>query len=364
MRITCTKNNLHSSIAIASRVISTGSTLPILNNILLKTENGRLKLSSTNLEMAINTWVGGKIEEQGEITIPARIINDYVGNVIADKITLSTKNQTLLIEGESTQTHINGLGAEDFPLIPTIKEEVFTKVDAKTLQAAIGEVGFAASFSETQPEISGILLIFGENYLTLVGTDRYRLAEHKITLPEKVSGERRVIIPARAVNEVGRILGGGEVEIYIGENQVAFKTETVEIISRLIEGEYPDYQQIIPKSYSTEGVVNRKDLIQSLKAASLFATESNNIELELNPQTKQVTIKSQSPLTGDSEIRLEGVITGQQNNIVFNYRYLVECLNNLSDEKIKLRVISSSSPAAISPEGRENYLYIVMPIKI
>jgi len=360
----CTKKNLNSGLTITSRVIGSGNTLPILNNILFKTEEGRLKLSSTNLEMAINTWVGGKIEEEGEITVPARLINDYVNNIAADKITITSKNHTLHLEAEKAQTHIKGLSSEEFPLIPEIKEESFTKVDGKEFSHVIKEVTFAAAFSETQPEISGVLFSFDTDTLTLAATDRYRLAEGKVKLSTQVSAPKQVIVPARAVNELGRIMGSGVVEILLGDAQICFKAPDIELVSRLIEGQYPDYKQIIPGSYVTEAEVGRQALIQTLKAASLFASENNNIELDLNPQNKQIVIKSQSSQVGDSEIGLDAKISGQKNTIVFNFRYLLECLNSLPDENIILKIIGASSPAAIVPAGRENYLYIVMPIKI
>lgn len=364
VKMVCTKKNLNSGLAITSRVIGSGNTLPILNNILFKTEEGRLRLSSTNLEMAINTWVGGKIEEEGEITIPARLINDYVNNIVSEKITITSKNQTLFLEAQNAQTHIKGLSSEEFPLIPQIKEESFGKVDGKELSRAIKEVTFSAAFSETQPEISGVLFSFDGQEMIIAATDRYRLAEGKIKLITPVAAPKQIIVPARAVNELGRVMGTGVVEIFLGDGQICFRTLDIELVSRLIEGQYPDYKQIIPKSYGTEAEVDREEFMQSLKGASLFASENNNIELDLNPQNKEITIKSQSSQVGDSEIRLEGKIEGQKNTIIFNYRYLLECLNNLSDEKIILKIINAASPAAIVPAGRENYLYIVMPIKI
>lgn len=364
MKVICTRKNLNRALSNSTRIISTGTTLPILSNILLKTESGRLRLSTTNLEIAINYWIGGKIEEQGEITVPAKIFNDLVGNLSTEKISLSTKNLTLFVEGEKTQTHIKGMGAEEFPLIPKIGETIYTKIGGETLQSAVREVVFATSFSETQPEISGVLFAFGEKTLTLAATDRYRLAERSMDLLEEAKTERRLIAPARAAVEIGRILGAGVVDIFLSENQIGFRTTEVEIISRLIEGQYPDYKQIIPKNFTSEAEIEREKMIQALRAASLFAEENNNVELDLVPQTKQVTIKAQSAQVGDSELWVEGGLVGDKTAIMFNYRYLLECLNNLADEKIVLKVINGASPAAIVPAGRTDYLYIVMPIKI
>ena len=364
MKMQCTKKNLNAGLQICSRIIGGGNALPILNNILLRTEKGRLKLTTTNLEMAVNTWVGGKVVEDGELTVPAKLLNELVANLLTEKLTISTEKTDLLLEGENAKTHINGLGVEDFPLIPGGEGGVYTKLSGKALREGIGEVGFAAAFSETQPEISGVLFSFEGKGLTLATTDRYRLAEVKIPLGEEVGSNRQVIVPTRAVNEASRSMGEGTIEVFLKEGQICLRTEEVELISRLIEGQYPDYKQIVPQNFTTQAELKRGEFVQALKAASLFAGDTNNIELELNPPGKQVVIKSQAVQVGGSEIRLFGELTGEKNAAVFNYRYLLECLNNLPDEQVSLRVINSSSPAALVPAGRDNYLYIVMPIKI
>lgn len=364
MKAVCTKKNLNKGLQVTSRIISSGNTLPILNNILFKTDQGRLKLSSTNLEIAINTWVGGKIEEEGEITVPARLVNDYVNNLLTEKVTIASKNQTLQIESDKAQTNIKGLSPEEFPLIPKIADSVYARADGGELRHAISEVVFAAAFSETQPEISGILFSFEDKVLTLAATDRYRLAEGKTALTEAVAMPKQVIVPARAVLELNRALESGVVEIFLSDGQICFKTQDTELVSRLIEGQYPDYKQIIPKSFTTEIEVEREIFLQSLRAASVLAGESNNVELVINPQGKNMIIKSQSAHSGDSEVRVDGKVSGEKNSIIFNFRYLLECLNNLEDEKVILKVISPSSPAEIAPAGRESYLYIVMPIKL
>ena len=359
MKIVCTKKNLNQGLLTASRVISSGSTLPVLNNILLKTDGGRL-----NLEIAINTWVGGKIDEEGGLTVPARLVNDYVNNILTEKITLTTENQNLFIQTEKSKTHINGMSADEFPLIPKVGDSVYTRIDAKPLQDAISETVFATAFSETQPEISGVCFSFSGKTLTMAATDRYRLAETTVDLLQAVENDRQIILPGRAVHELGRVLTAGPVDVFLNEGQVMFRSSDTELISRLIDGQYPDYKQIIPQNFATEATVDRVAFIQSLKAASLFASDNNNVELDFSPQTKQVLIKSQSSQSGDSEIGTEAEIIGAKNNIIFNFRYILECLNNLKDDAVILKLIDASSPAQIVPAKRTNHQYIVMPIKI
>ena len=364
MRAVCKKKNLNIGLATASRIINGSNSLPVLNNILLRTDGGRIKISSTNLELAINTWVGGKIEEEGDITIPAKLINDYVNSISTEDLTLSSKDQTLFLEADQSKSHIKGLSSEEFPLLPQITDEVFCKTSGEELKEAIQAVVFAASFSETQPEISGVLFDFNSETLTMAATDRYRLAEAKITLEKAAVEPKKVIIPARSVIELGKIVSAGEVDIFFGEGQIMFRSADVELITRVIEGQYPDYQQIIPKGFTSEAEVDRVKFIAALRVVSLFSQENNNLEVELNPQGKKLVVRSQASQAGDSEVVVEGSVMGEKTIMTFNHRYLLECLNNLSSEKVILKTIDSNSPAAIVPKERDDYLYIVMPIKL
>lgn len=365
MKLVCTKENLKKGLTSVSRVVGAGNPLQVLNNILIKTDEGRIKLSSTNLEIGVNTWVGGKIEEEGALTVPARLINEYINNLPTDKVTLESRdNTTLLIESENYHTSIKGLPHEDFPLIPQVTEEPLAKIDSVELRNALSETVWASAANETQPEISGIFMAFEGDKLRVAATDRYRLAERTALLLEPVRVSKEVIIPVRTIGELYKILslGKGEVEIYFSESQVLFKFDETELISRLIDGQYPDYRQIIPKEFKTEVVVLREELIHALKAASLFVPDSSNVNLEVRPEGLIVTAASMA--AGENTTQVNAKVTGADNNAVFNFRYLLDCLNNLSEQSVNLKMISDSSPAAVVPVGRDNYTYIVMPIKL
>ena len=366
MKLVCTKENLKRGLFVVSRVVGSGNPLQVLNNILIKTDSGRIKLSSTNLEIGINTWVGGKVEKEGSLTVPARLINEYINNLPSEKVTLeSTENNTLNLESENYHTNIKGLSAEDFPLIPQVVDEPFAKIDSGELKQALSETIWASATNETQPEISGIFMAFEEDKLRIAATDRYRLAERTVQLKGEVSGVKEVIIPSRTVSEVYKILGGvtGEVEIYFSESQVLFKFEDTELISRLIDGHYPDYRQIIPKEFKTETEVEREEFIHALKAAALFVPDSNNVTVQVTPGTG-ITVTASSVGAGENTTQIKAKVTGEENSAVFNYRYLLDCLNNLSEPQVKFKTINDSSPAAIVPVKRDNYTYIVMPIKL
>jgi DNA polymerase-3 subunit beta len=364
MRLVCTRENLRKGLFAVSRVVGTGNPLAVLNNILLKTDQGRLKLSSTNLEIGVNTWIGGKVEEEGALTVPARLINEYINNLPTDKVVISAKDTVLNLDSENYHTNIKGLSSEDFPLIPQVLDEAFAKVPSDELKTALSETIWASASNETQPEISGIFMAFEENKLRIAATDRYRLAERIVNLSQAVAASKEVIIPARTINELYKILGSGKsvVEIYFSESQVLFRFDETEIISRLIDGSYPDYRQIIPKGFKTEATVGREDLIHALKAASLFAPESNNIQMKLEKDNLVVTAASAQ--SGENITQVKSEIKGDANNATFNFRYLLDCLNSLPEEKVVFKMINDASPAAVVPGGREDYLYIVMPIKL
>ncbi|MEO8065534.1 MAG: DNA polymerase III subunit beta [Candidatus Doudnabacteria bacterium] len=365
MKLICTKENLKKGLFVVSRVVGTGNPLQVLNNILFKTDQGRIKLSSTNLEIGVNTWVGGKIEEEGALTVPAKLINEYINNLPSDKVTLGTKdNTTLVLESENYYTNIKGLSHEDFPLIPQVTEDPFAKIDATELKNALSETIWASAANETQPEISGIFMAFEQDMVRVAATDRYRLAERTAHLLEPATGTKEVIIPARTVAELYKILtiGQGQVEIYFSDSQVLFKFDETELISRLIDGSYPDYRQIIPKEFKTEAVVEREEFMHALKAASLFAPDSNNVNLEV--KSTGITVTAASMASGENTTKIKAKVTGDENKAVFNFRYLLDCLNNLSEPSINFKMINDASPAAITPAGRDNYTYIVMPIKL
>jgi len=364
MRITALRENLKKALNLTSRAVGGNVTLPVLSNLLLKTESGQLKIASTNLEIAIKTWVGGKIEKPGEITVSAKTINDFVNSVSDEKITLESKGGDLTIKTQQSQALLKGIPADEFPLIPEIKNQKGLEVPAKNLVEALTQVSFATTFSETQPELSGVLFQTTGKNLVIAATDRYRLAEKKIKL-ENQKEDFYFIVPSRAVAEITKAVSEKDknIKIFLSDNQALFKTEDAEIITRVIEGRFPDYQQIIPSEFNTEIKLNTQELSTAVKLSGLFAQDNNNIDLEINTKESSVIITSASQKSGENKTSVKGEIKGQQNKIVFNYRYILDCLNHISSPEVLLKVIDSGSPAMIIPKGEENYLYLVMPIK-
>ncbi|MHA1757638.1 MAG: DNA polymerase III subunit beta [Promethearchaeota archaeon] len=372
MKISCTQENLNQGLFIVSHIAGKNINLPILNNILLKTESGVLKLFATNLEIGISCIIRGKIEEEGEFTVPAKIISDYVNLLPKERVDIQLEDQNLKIECNNFKTKIRGVSATDFPLIPQIEKENPYICDAGALKQALAQVIFAVSSNETRPEISGVLFDFsgGDNAtLTVAATDSYRLAERKIDLG---SGARniKIIVPARTVQELLRILGGvkevedSNLKIFIEENQILFVYDNIELVSRLIEGQYPDYQQIIPREFKTQIKVSTAELLKAVKTASLFSRSGiYDITLNFDPHSKEIVVSSVNNQLGENISRVDAEIQGENNSIILNYHYLVDGLNNINSPETTLELIESDNPCILRPFEDKKYLYIIMPIK-
>ena len=374
MQIICLQEKLKQALNITEKIIGRNLTLPILNNLLLSTEDNKLKISSTNLEIGINCWLTGKIQKKGGITVPARLISDLVNNLPNKKIELKVKDQQLELKCEKFKAVLKGLTAEDFPIIPKIKDKPIIKISGHTLKNSFSQVVEMVSFSESRPEISGVYMKFDKNTIKLAATDSFRLAEKNIEIKnnQQIKGQS-IIIPQRTIQELIRILGekelsankeGQEVEIILSGNQVLFDLEGAQVISRLIEGQYPDYQQIIPDSFQTQAIINREELINNIKIASLFSGKINNIKLAINSKKSLIEITAKDVDIGENKSQIETKINGKDIEIIFNYRYLLDGLNNIFSDKIILGLNTNANPIVIRPVGDTSYTYLVMPIKV
>lgn len=374
LKIFSLQENLKQGLALVGHVSGKNTNLPILNNVLIKAEEGKIRLVATNLEIGVISTVRGKIEREGSFTVNAKIISDCINLLPNKKIGLEEKDQDLLVDCENYQAKARGQSAEDFPLIPEVDRKNYFSAEAEEVKRAVSQVIFATALSETRLELSGVLFIFSNGNLTMAATDSYRLAEKKIKIKSNNEEEKRIIVPAKTLQELLRILSvnlGGEVEeknseirFYLSENQILFTYGSTELVSRLIEGQYPDYQQIIPASNKTKIFIDRQELIRAVKMASLFSkTGINDVNLDFPAGKNQVVISSVSGQTGENITNLEAKVSGDDNSIVVNYRYLLEGLSNIEKETVKLEIIDSNTPCIIRPDQDESYLYIIMPIK-
>jgi len=379
MKITILKEKLKEGINIVERISLKSVSLPILNNILITTEKNFVNFSVTDLEIGIKWWGLVKTEKEGKIAIPSRILSNLVNFLPNKPINLEIKDLNLLINCENYQTSLKGANPEDFPIIPQISTLEKISVNSKNFCQNLNQIVDIANYSSSKPEISGIFLSFQKNLVTMAATDSFRLGEKKLTLNSEdinISQGYSLIIPQRAAKEIINIFGEKEdnLNIYFSPNQILFEIlmpEThhpqIHLISRLIEGEYPNYQEIIPKKYETSVFFLKDEIINHIKSASLFSGKINEIKLKIDPKKNQVDFYSQNPDIGEYHSFLNAKIEGKPCEISFNYRFLLDgLLSIVSKEKkpeVVLELINSEKPGILRLKGDDSYLYLVMPIK-
>ncbi len=373
MRFISLQENLKRGLSIVGHVSSKNINLPILNNILIKAEDGNIELVSTNLEIGITHQVRGKIEVDGQFTVDSKLISEYV-NLLSggEKVKIEEKDNELKVECGNYKTKIKGESAKEFPLIPTIPRQGYYSCKSGELKKALNSVGFAVSNNENRIELSGVLFSFNDNKLSLAATDSYRLAEREIKISAKdIDGEQKVIVPGRTVQELMRVLNnfdGGELgdeeelRFYLTDNQILFTVDSVELISRLINGHYPDYKQIIPAKSQTDILVEKTEIVRAVKAAALFSKTGIN-DITLLFLKNKIMVSAFSGASGESQIELDAEVNGGDNEVTINYRYLLDGLNNIEGDRIRLNVLNNTTPCVLKPEKGDDYLYIVMPIR-
>ena len=363
------QENLARGLSVVSRAVSSRSTLPVLANVLLKTEDAGLKLTATNLEIGITYWVPGKIDEDGAITVPAKLLTDLVNSLPAgDKVELDlTSGDTLHVKAGRFQTHIKGIDADEFPAIQTAGERPTTRIAQNVLRRALAEVAFAAASDEARPILTGVLARFEGDQLTLAAADNYRIAVKTVTILDAVP-ETSVVIPARALNELARVLADVDdpVEVVLagGRNQVLFHLEGIDLVSRLIDGQFPNYQQVMPQSHATRAVLDREELLRAVRPAALIAHESANIvKLQIGGDEEPGITVSANAEVGDHVGQVEAAVEGDSTTIAFNARYLADVLTNVTAEQFALELNGPLSPGVFKPIGDDQYVHVVMPVR-
>lgn len=365
MIVSCTAENLAKGLGIVGRSVGTRATLPVLNNILLRTEKGGIKLSATDLEMGINTWIGAKVDQDGAITVPAKLLIDYISNNSDKKIDLSLKELNLHLNSDHYKVNIRGIDAAEFPLIPKIKKGTEIIVQAKDLSRAISKTIIASALDDTRPVLSGIYFKAHANTLTMVATDSYRLSEQKINLLNPVSAEISFIVPARPLAEVLRILGGFSDKVVItpDENQVEFQLGDTMLSSRLINGSFPDYRQIIPDKSTSQITVAKTEFGAAIKMAQIFSREANgSIKLKLQTSGK-ICVAAVSPHLGEDTSEVNAEVSGKEFEITFSAKFILDVLQILESDNIKLDLSDEGKPAIVTGANDNNYLHIIMPIR-
>jgi len=373
MKLSCLQENLNRGLNVVSRAVATRTTLPITSNVLLATDQSRLKLVATNLEMAISCWIGAKVEEEGAITVPARLLTEFVSSLPNDKVevSLSPRTKTLELKCARFEARISGMDAKDFPPIPTVDGGITTHVEVEALHQGINRVVFAAATEESRPVLTGVDAQFDGDLVTLAAADGFRLAVCKLSLASPVTQEIEAIIPSRTLTELNRLMAEQEeaVEITVNSDkgQALFRLKNVELVSQLVQGAFPKYDQLIPQGYSTRAVVDVAEFLRATRTAAIFARDGSGIVRlvvvpggELKPG--KVTVSARSEEVGDDVGEIDATVEGEEAKIAFNGRYLIDVLSVLREPQVALETTSPSSPGVIRPVGVDNYLHVVMPM--
>lgn len=368
MKLSCLQKDLAKALNITSRAVSANSTLPVLNNVLLKAEKEELFFTATNLEIAIKYSINAEIKEPGAVTIPSRLFTNYINYLKDEKVDVAVKeDNTVHIKTNDSKTDIKGITPEEFPSIPGVEKEGGFRVSVKDISEAVTQVSFAAALNTTRPVLTGVSFKVEEGDLLMAATDSYRLAEKRIGIKE-LEGEVLCIVPVRTILELGGILSSldgvdDDIDVAVSKNQILFKIKGIEITSRLIEGQYPDYKQVIPKEVKTKACFKTSDLTLAIKRINLFAKENNNkVLFKISPDN--VNITTNNTQYGVGEVDIATKVDGENNEIALNSQFILDVLSNIHSDRIIIELDEGVRPAVIKPQEKEGCIHVIMPLKI
>jgi DNA polymerase-3 subunit beta len=376
MKVTVLQENLARGLSTVSRAVSPRSTLPVLSNILIATDEGRLRLSATNLELGITCWIPARIDENGSTTVPSRTFSDLVSAMPNDQVqlTLDVKTQNLHVKGGQSNNDIKCIDAQEFPPLPTPEMQDAVQLNVADFKEMIHQVAFAASNDEARPVLMGVLMNVEKDKVTMAAADGFRLSVRKAQLSSSVKNPINVIIPARALNELARVASDGEEPIYMvipkNRGQVLFRVKDVEVVSQLIEGTFPDYHQIIPRNHKSRTLISTAALLKACKQAEIFAREGSNVaRLDIKQangemQPSEVEISATSEETGKNETIVEATVDGSSVLIAFNVKFLREALEVIRTPNVALETSAANAPGVIRPVGDEDFLHVIMPMHL
>jgi len=380
MKTTILKDNFRQGLTAASRICQKNPTLPILNSVLIVCEKNFVCLKATDLEIGLKRWILSKVDKEGKVACPLRIIQGVIDSSFSEKITLKSDEKKLYLEADDLNVQINGIDAEEFPIIPEPETEKAIILDSSSLSQGLAQVLEMAAVSAIKPEISGVYFRFSKNRLIMTATDSFRLAEKTVVLDKQTGPDQETcfILPQKACREIINIFGeeNNELKLYLSPNQLVLESlmaETshpkVQFFSRLIEGEYPNYQEVIPREFAFEISVSKNDFLQRLKTVGLFSNKISEIKLKIDSQKQEIELGGENPEIGQSSARLSANIRGQGlAEISFNWRFLVDGLNQIKDKQAVLSLSrdkekNEQGPAVLKPEQESDYFYLLMPLR-
>ena len=368
MKISIKKDLLLKAVSITEKNVGRNLSLPVLNNILIKTKDKFLHIISTDLEIGVKVSVPAKIETEGSITIQPRILSGFLNSLSQENVNIKTNKNTLFIEQGEYKTSIKGEDDSEFPPLPKISKDDVFEISAPILTGAFEQLVNSTATSDLKPELTGILFNFSKTDLKLAATDSFRLAEKTIEHKNNITGNKKFILPAKAASEILKSFNEseGDLVIYIDENQISVTNKNnqkinVQLISKLIDGEYPEYSQIIPKEFTTKTTVSKKDFIQQVKAAGLFASRINDIKLQI--EKNKIILSSENNDIGKFEASVNASTEGEDKTTTFNYQYLLDGLNNTEGDEVVFKINKEDGPTLLESTKRKDYFYVLMPLR-
>lgn len=370
MRVTCLQENLFKGLNIIGRAVASRTTLPITQNVLLETDESRLKLSATNLEIAVSTWVPGEIIEEGSLTVPARLLSEFVGALPNENVNLTSEVDpySLTVNCARFDARIMGTDAVEFPPLPTVSSGISVQVHSKVLRKAVTEVVFAAATTEDRPVLTGVQMELGEGKFTLAAADGFRLAVHSSPVDGSISESVSAIVPAKSFSELNRLLGDHdqlvEIRLDADRGQILFQLENTEMVSQLIQGSFPNYTQLIPQQWTTRSTVEVDGFLRTTRTAAIFARDGSGIvRLHLTPGSPgSLHMLARADEVGENKSEMDAQIEGEEAKVAFSSKYLIDVLNVIGEQNVTVELTNPSSPGVFRPLGSDNYVHVIMPM--
>jgi len=368
MIITVGQQKLRKAVGILERVAGRHLALPILQNIILKTDHGRLRLAATNLEIGINCWIGAKVEEEGELALPARVLSEFVNNIQDEKVLISTKENIATINAENFKTQIIGFSAKEFPIIPKTQNEPSLTLPAATWMDLFTSVIDAVSLSDARPELAGVFLSFTDKTIETAATDSFRLATRSLgrkNTPRKLEKEfeNGLIIPRATVQELIRLLPDveGELNMIVGDNQIFFTGHDVQVVSRLIDGRYPEFRRVIPEKTESVLIVKKNELEKNIKLGSIFSSSVSDIKIHADKDS--LYILAQNSARGEINAKMKAELSGEVFRVAVNYRYLLDGLKTINTPEVQMEYAGNNGPLVLKPKTSNGLIYLIMPLR-